>query len=54
MTKQSSHLAKAIKQIYQHIDKLNKSKASAELEKDILEIIIDHLNLLIQANGGAK
>ncbi len=54
MTQKSYHLAKAIKQIYQHIDKLNKSKASAELEKDILETIIDHLNLLIQANGGAK
>ncbi len=54
MQKSSVHLAKAIKQIYQHIDKLNKSKASAELEKDILEAIIDHLNLLIQENGGAK
>jgi hypothetical protein len=54
MTQKSSvHLAKAIKNIYNHIDKLDKSNAS-ELKKDILETIIDHLNLLIQVKEGAK
>jgi hypothetical protein len=53
MTQKSSHLAKAIKQIYKYIDNLDKSNKS-QLDKEILEVIIDHLNLLIQANGGAK
>lgn len=53
MTQKSYHLAKAIKNIYKYIDLLNNSDKS-RLEKDILEAIIDHLNLLIQAQGGTK
>jgi hypothetical protein len=48
MTKQSSHLAKAIKNIYRHVDSLGSHNPISQLEIDILETIIDHLNLLMR------
>lgn len=53
MTKKSSHLAKAIKSMYKHINTLNNSDKS-RLEKDILETIIDHVNSIDQKNRGVN
>lgn len=53
MTKKSSHLEKAIKSMYKHINTLNNSDKS-RLEKDILETIIDHVNSIDQKNRGVN
>lgn len=51
MTKQSSYLAKAIKNIYKHVDSLGSDKSISQLEIDILETIIDHLNFLMRKDA---
>jgi hypothetical protein len=50
MTQKSSHLMKAIKKIYKHIDIYSKS----QLEKDILETIIFHLTKIEEQSRGVN